>query len=465
MISLTSNQRNIQHLLLRAGFGNSPLAIVGLYDKSITTLVDLIFEEAKSNKPLDYIKDPLQGREEEVSNFKILAMILKSKASLEELNLVWMDQMVEQRFGLREKMTLFWHNFFSCSAPFAWLMQNQNNFLRMHALGNFKDLLRGIAKDPAMILYLNNQQNKKHSPNENFAREVMELFSLGIGNYSENDIKEAARCFTGWTVNRLGRFELVMEEHDDGEKTIFGKKGYFSGEDVINILLENPKTAERVVRMMYKEFVNPNPNEERIKNLAMEFFDSGYDISKLLHSFFLSDWFYDEENVGKKICSPIEWLVRLRRLTGFITDDNKSIVHLQYRLGQVLFFPPNVGGWPGGRNWINSNALLLRMGIPLVLAKGEGIHLQGKESYDNEAEKDVVTHRSVQFSADWRELENYFSKISDTNRLEAIAAFFFQVPIATIMKSKVAESFKNNQSKVDPYQIAEFLSLPEFQLI
>ena len=164
-------------------------------------------------------------------------MIVKSQEQLKELNLSWIEKMTANNNPLLERLTFFWHNHFATSVPFAYLMQQQNNTIRKFALGKFSDLLFAIAKDPAMIIYLNNQQNKKTAPNENFAREVMELFTLGEGKYSENDIKEAARAFTGWNSNKKGEFEFIAKDHDDTEKEFLGKKGNFNGDDILKIIL------------------------------------------------------------------------------------------------------------------------------------------------------------------------------------------------------------------------------------
>src|SRR5262249_26211982 len=158
-------------------------------------------------------------------------------------------------------------------------------------LDKFSDMLRAVAKDPAMMIYLNNFQNTKEAPNENFAREVMELFTMGIGNYTEQDIKEGARALTGWRITRKGEFEFVPNLHDDGEKNFLGRKGNFNGDDVINILLEQKQTAHYITTKIYREFVNEKINQSRVEELATGFFDSGYDIAKLMRAIFSSEWF------------------------------------------------------------------------------------------------------------------------------------------------------------------------------
>ncbi len=214
---MVSHQQKVQHLFLRAGFGESPTVIKQKTNSSIEVLVDELFTQSKQFRSLNYLEDPVKGKS--VSNFKLLIALLRAPEQARQLNLEWMEMLTTSSAQLREKMTYFWHDHFATSTQFAWLMQVQNNTLRKNALGKFGKLLHAIAKDPAMIIFLNNQQNKKDHPNENFAREVMELFTLGEGNlYTEKDIKEAARAFTGWTVNKKGQFEFIEKEHDSGEK-------------------------------------------------------------------------------------------------------------------------------------------------------------------------------------------------------------------------------------------------------
>jgi uncharacterized protein (DUF1800 family) len=286
---------------------------------------------------------------------------------LQRLNVFWTDRLAGTKGILRERMTYFWHNHFATNVPFAVLMQEQNNTIRKHALGSFKELLTAIARDPAMILYLNNQQNKKKAPNENFAREVMELFTIGIGNYTENDIKEAARAFTGWHINLKGYYEFDVAAHDDGEKTFMGQKGNLDGTDIIRILLEQKATAVFICRKIYKEFVNPVIDEKRVHELADYFRENDYNIGLLMYKLFSGDWFYDAKNIGVKIKSPVELIVGMKRLVNLKWEDEMSQVKVQKSLGQILFFPPNVAGWPGDRNWIDSSSLLLRMNLPALL--------------------------------------------------------------------------------------------------
>ncbi|RYD68844.1 MAG: DUF1800 domain-containing protein, partial [Sphingobacteriales bacterium] len=286
---------------------------------------------------------------------------------------------------LREKMTLFWHGHFACRSNNPMYAQQLNNIQRQHGLGSFRTLLIEVSKSPAMLQYLNNQQNKKGKPNENFARELMELFTLGRGNYTENDIKESARAFTGWTYDKDGTFFFRKNQHDDGTKTFFGKIGNFEGENIIDIILDKPETATFISRKIYKFFVNDTPNEEHVKELANHFYNAKYDISEMMRKLFTADWFYSPENVGTKIKSPSEFLIGLSREFFVTYNKPQVLIQLQSSLGQYLFNPPNVAGWPGGQNWIDSSSLMLRMRIPsLVLNDGE-IDFSGKADPEDEA--------------------------------------------------------------------------------
>src|SRR5262249_34193319 len=185
--------------------------------------------------------------------------------------------------------------------------------IRRNALGNFGDLLKEVSKSAAMLFFLNNQQNRKDHPNENFAREVMELFTMGRGNYTEQDIKEAARAFTGWGANAGGEFVFRKFQHDTGEKTVLGKSGNFDGDNIIDILIENKQTARFITRKIYRYFVNDEVNEAIVDKLANKFYQSNYDISELMKEIFSSDWFYDPKNIGSRIKSPVELIVGIRR--------------------------------------------------------------------------------------------------------------------------------------------------------
>jgi uncharacterized protein (DUF1800 family) len=261
-------------------------------------------------------------------------------------------------------MVLFWHNHFVSSlqkvrSPV--LMYRQQLLLRKHAFGYFGDMLHDVSKDPAMVIYLDNASNRKAQPNENFAREVMELFTLGEGNYGEQDIKEAARAFTGWSIDPdSGEFVSRPLIHDDGVKTVLGRSGNFDGDAVLDILLAQPRTAEFVVAKLWREFVSPVPDAAEVKRIARMFRDNRYNIRIALRALLTSDAFYAPQNRAALIKSPVELIVGTLRQFRFETGEVMPFVLASRQLGQDLFAPPNVKGWPGGEAWINSASLLQR---------------------------------------------------------------------------------------------------------
>ena len=281
-----------------------------------------------------------------------------------ELRAWWMTEMLTTPSPLTEKMVLFWHNHFVSSlqkvrSPV--LMYRQQLVLRRHALGYFGDLLHEVSKDPAMVIYLDNASNRKAQPNENFAREVMELFTLGEGNYSESDIKEAARAFTGWSIDPdTGEFVARPLIHDDGVKTLLGRSGNFDGDAVLDILLAQPSTAEFIVAKLWREFVSPTPDATEVKRIARMFRDNRYNIKVALRALLTSDAFYAPQNRAALIKSPVDLIVGTLRQFRFETGDVTPLVLASRQLGQDLFAPPNVKGWPGGDAWINSATLLQR---------------------------------------------------------------------------------------------------------
>ncbi len=464
---MVSKQQQIQHLYLRAGFGETPAVINQKLNHGIEKLVDDLFTDSKQYKQITYLENPADSKE--VTNFKILLLVLRSRDEMQELNIEWLKNIYSTKAVLREKMTLFWHDHFATSTQLAYLMQVQNNTLRKHALGKFDKLLHAISTDPAMIIYLNNQQNKKDAPNENFAREVMELFTLGEGNvYTEHDIKEAARAFTGWTVNKRGKFEFIADEHDEGEKEFLGIKGNFNGQDIINILLERKETAQYVTRKIYKEFVNEDVDEKIVEKLAADFFESGYDISKLMKSIFTSGWFYSEKNVGSHIASPVELLVRYKKLIDIGFKDDKAQLAVQKVLGQVLFFPPNVAGWPGGKNWVDSSTLTLRMNIPTRIIQGGGFDIRPKPEFEDAPEDEAAlkAKKRSEVYSDWSKLVNTFKNVKKEELTDAVIAAFVQSPKEAIDKSLI-EKYIDHSSDENRIisTIGIVMSLPEFQLI
>ena len=276
----------------------------------------------------------------------------------------WVREMLSTPSPLTERMTLFWHNHFTSGqdkVQYPQQMAQQNMLLRRDALGNFGELLHDVAKDPAMLQYLDGASNRKGKPNENFAREVMELFTLGEGHYTQRDVSEAARAYTGWSLDPdTQAYVWRANQHDDGDKTVLGQTGPFDGDQVLDILLARPETATFVTTKLWREFVSDTPDPARIAPVAAQFRASHYDIKVALRGLFLSDAFWDDDDRGVLVKSPAEFVVGTLR-TFDIGYDNTAPFAAEIRaLGENLFYPPNVKGWPGGTIWINSSTLLAR---------------------------------------------------------------------------------------------------------
>lgn len=382
------NQRQIQHLYWRTGFGISPTECRKRIGSTPESLVDEIFENSKEPYVIKVIKEnnALAGPYPSVEESEEVRQFRRQRHRARRLvNLTWMYYRQNYKADLREKMTLFWHNHFACEFDNPYYAQVQINMLSANALGSFGRLVENVAKDPGMLIYLNNQQNSKQAPNENFARELMELFTIGRGNFTEIDVKEAARAFTGWqTIFDCEEWQFTKwsddypcggwsfhkseDHHDFGTKSVLGKTGNFDGEDIIAILLENKLTAKRMAQKIYEDFVNERIDDDHIAQISETFYASNYDISALLRQIFTSEWFYDDKNIGVKIKSPMEYLVgMLRTLNGSLAEKRDMHAHVQQQLGQLLLEPPNVGGWPRGRNWINNSSLFYRMKMPEII--------------------------------------------------------------------------------------------------
>jgi uncharacterized protein (DUF1800 family) len=278
----------------------------------------------------------------------------------------WLREMLATPTPLTERMTLFWHNHFVSGQQKVQrtrLMYEQNVLFRQNALGNFRGLLHAASKDPAMIVYLDGASNRKGSPNENFAREVMELFTLGEGHYTEADVKEAARAFTGWSLEpETGAFAFRPRLHDDGIKTVLGRSGALDGDAVLDILLAQPACAEFIVGKLWREFVSPEPDQAEVRRIAARF-RANYEIKPMLRDLLLSPVFWQPATRGTLVRSPVELVVGTIRQFEFRYADPLPFSVAVAQLGQNLFNPPNVKGWPGGDAWINSSSLLARKNV------------------------------------------------------------------------------------------------------
>lgn len=375
------------HLLNRAGFGGTPAEIEQLVslgpERAVASLVDY-------EKIPDPTKDPDWARPDPTRAERVAALRKmtpeerrmaqkeeqrKERERLLELRGWWLNRMVHGPRPLQEKMTLFWHGHFATSVEKvrdAYYMWRQNELFRRLATGNWQQLLTEVARDPAMLVWLDQAQSRKDHPNENFAREVMELFSLGEGHYTEKDITEGARALTGWSLDRTSqRFVDRPRIHDEGTKTFLGQTGNFDGGDVIRIIVEQPQAAKFITAKLWNYFAGGSLSPELNEALAAEFRRGGNNFKPVLRTLFRSEEFYAPQVVRAQVKSPVQWLVMgIRQLERNLPPPIVCSA-LTRSLGQELFQPPNVKGWDGGLAWINTNNLLTRYNESATLVFGD----------------------------------------------------------------------------------------------
>ncbi len=359
-MAFSAEQLQIAHLLRRAGFGASPAEWTFYSRLGLAGTTDYLLHPEK-------VEDSMGKMQREIGGDFI---------DFEEFWSIrnwWLYRMAHTPRPLEEKMTLFWHNHFATSAykvDSARRMWNQNETLRRYGLGSFRTMLQQIARDPAMLVWLDGEHNRAGAPNENFAREVMELFTLGRGGgYTEKDVQEAARCFTGWRwANTPSNFIYDPGRHDDGEKTVLGETGNWHADDVIDILVRQPATAKRLTTKLYAFFVGGEPSERDSAKLCDTYFASDYDVRSILQVLFSLDSFYSNDACFAKIKSPTEFTVMTLKTLGAPLSSARDVSGALSLMGQDLFNPPNVKGWNEGRDWINSRTLLARVNFASLLA-------------------------------------------------------------------------------------------------
>lgn len=397
-----------RHLLWRAGFGGTPAQIQTLASWGPEKAVDYMLEYDRVNA------DPIKGdlfdrdimrpasqeereayrRAQKAQDEDALAKFRQERQSRErtdraqmtEVQKWWLKRMIETPRPLEEKMTLFWHGILSTSyrtIENSYHMFLQNEMFRKNAVGNFGQLMFDLIRDPAMIKYLDNDDSRKGKPNENLAREIMELFSLGVGNYTEKDIKEGARALTGYTF-RDDEFFFDQKNHDNGDKMILGKKAPMDGDGFVQAILETRACSAYVARRLYGFFVNDLPPMERLSDqeldppvrtvvsgLASTLLASKYDLKPVLRRMFLSEHFYDPRFMGEQIKSPVALVVGAIRSLNTPVRDLGIVNDALDLMGQNIFFPPSVKGWEGGRSWINTSTLFVRQNILTFLLTGK----------------------------------------------------------------------------------------------
>ncbi|RDU99407.1 DUF1800 domain-containing protein [Trinickia dinghuensis] len=358
-----------RYFLTRSGFAPDERTLASYVGLSREQAVDKLLATARTTPvtPMPaWVDEPIPTRAEEraLDPQARRAEGAERGRRYEALRGWWIHEMATRPSPLTERMTLFWHGHFTSGqdkVPYPQLMARQNALLRRYALGSFADMLHAVAKDPAMLMYLDGAGNRKGHPNENFAREVMELFTLGEGHYGQRDVSEAARAYTGWSLDPDTRAYVWRADwHDAGEKTVLGHTGAFDGDAVLDLLLAQPQTATFIVTELWREFVSETPDPAQIERIAARFRSSGYDIAVALRGLFSTDAFWDVRNRGVLVKSPAQFVVGALRSFDVDDDDMTPLAGTLRNLGQNLFAPPNVKGWPGGSTWINSTTLLAR---------------------------------------------------------------------------------------------------------
>lgn len=459
-----THEEKLKHLYLRAGFGMSAKEAFSPHKASIEEHVAHLLAQSDEPEPLDVVHEHLVPRVpyNKMSEEETRAFARARQRHEESANLGWMERLCTTQAQLLEKMTLFWHGHFACRNGNGWFLQQLNNVQRKYALGNFRDMVLHVSQAPAMLLFLNNQQNRKGSPNENFARELMELFTLGIGNYRESDVKAAARAFTGWryTGGQDAAFNFDAKQHDTGLKTFFGSTGKYGGEDIIDMILRRGECATFLASRLYAFFVNDRPDADNIRRLAHVIYTTDYAMRPTLEYLFTSNWFYAPENIAARIKSPVELIVGLSRQFNIRYDDPNVMLRYQRSLGQALFYPPNVAGWPGGQKWIDSSSLMARMKLPATLLNGGLIETEGKVDPEDEAFVAILRREQKQVRQRVRTRPDWAMLLADTPENVSAAGIADWLLAAPLPAASLA-GFSSGSLRDTAIQVA---STPEYQL-
>lgn len=393
-----------RHLLVRAGFGGPPEQVRALSAMGPERAVDLLLNVEKTPWAADDgdrfekgVVVPLtpeqrrerreaarRGDEDALARFRLLQQRMErdDRAQIAQMQRWWLTRMIETPRPLEEKMTLFWHGLFATShrkVENAEAMLAQNRLFRANASGDYSKILFGVIRDPAMLAYLDNGASTRQRPNENLARELMELFSLGEGQYTEKDIREGARALTGYSFEGA-RFVFRQSAHDDGPKAILGRSGPLDGEGFVQAILESPACSRRLALRLYRYFVDHDaPDDHReappaaqhaLRAMATDIRAARYNVRPALRRLFLSQFFYEPAHQSRQIKTPVELVVGAVRTLRTPVRDLGVLCDALDRMGQGLFFPPSVAGWAGGRTWINTSTLFIRQNILVYLLTG-----------------------------------------------------------------------------------------------
>ncbi len=458
--------RQAQHLLNRAGFGGTPAQVRGLAGLGVEGAVEHVVDfhdagalaAASGGFDRDIMRPPeeaqrknlrrarMAGDEETLSALRRMRQEAQQadRRQMAGIQRWWLARMIETPRPLEEKMTLFWHGHFATNyraIEDSYHMFAQNQLFRAHATGNFKGLSHAIIRDPAMLRYLNNDQNRREQPNENLARELMELFTLGEGQvYGEDDIKEGARALTGFTFHDdefVGPGSRQYQRlHDPGRKSILGRAGNWNGDDFVEIIFSQRACSDFICWKLYRYFVNDLPggldetSRRCIAEMSRLLRESDYDLRPVLRALFRSEHFYDPANVGAQVKSPVQLVVQSLRTLNVPPRELEALLAALRLMGQDLFYPPSVKGWEGGRSWINTSTLFVRQNTLVYQLTGR--RPQEMPWEDDAAAFDaasLVEHlRRPDGSADPREAADWLLRINlavepPPGRAEALAEF------------------------------------------
>ncbi len=465
-------QREIQHLYLRAGFGASVDMVYRSQGLEGKTLIDLLFAASADPVSINVVRMPtleekqmVMSKDKTPEEKKMIRDYVKEEDK--KLNLAWINKIMSGKEMLNEKMTFFWHDHFACKDENPIHAQSLNNTIRKYALGDFRQMLMAVSKEPAMLKFLNNQQNRKNAPNENFAREVLELFTMGRGNYTEADIKNAARAFTGWGFDRGEEtFEFRDKQHDYGEKTFLGSTGNLCGEDILRIITEQKQCAVYITDKIYRYFVNEKGSNERVATLSADFFAKGYDIATLMKNIFSADWFYDNENIGTRIKSPVELMASLGLQFEPVFTHENILLAVQRILGQLLFNPPNVAGWPNGKEWIDSSSLIFRTNLGKKMMDSSELSFTPKPDDDknpNEVLKKEKRFDLIEAQINWTKISKAITASNDQELIDKVGAYLLQTEMNKDAKAKIDLSGMTAEQKLK-HICSVVTSWPEYQL-
>ena len=454
------DRQKAAHLLDRAGFGGTPDDISELAAMSPKQAVDRLvnFQRAAQDGRLhDFLVQPYvpplptDGQTKYQRNLQLFfGRVAFDNRQIEAARDWWLERMLLSKRPLEEKLTLFWHGHLTTSNAGVYMSNaviHQNQLFRQHSAGNVGELILAVSKDPAMLRYLNNNANVKGRPNENYARELMELFTLGEGAYTEEDIKEAARALTGWTFAGDGSFLFRKNQHDSGEKTFLGKTGNFDGTDIVEIIISRQQHARFICTELFRFFVHDEPSDAEVNAMVWTYRVGGNRIRPVLHRLFLSEAFYGDKAIATRIKSPVEYLVSTWKAMGLQRVPQKGRLKTDLaEMGQILFYPPTVEGWEGGRAWITSSTLLARYNLAGRLLLGGEVDPSRPTLVLPPALAWVPIKRSLAATQADISATDWVAGASSTSAAEIVAHLeerFLRVPLSDSKRAEVVDFLKS----------------------